>query len=128
MTTRRPRRPALAAILLVATLGALAGACGGGSGGGGSAEGADDKAGAPVAAATIELVSTSFDPATATVKVGGTVRWQWGGGVLHDVAGGSFKSPVKSKGTYEHTFTTAGTFAFHCNVHPGMKGAVTVEP
>ena len=28
--------------------------------------------------------------------------------------------------TFEFTFTEAGTFAFHCNVHPSMTGTITV--
>jgi plastocyanin len=32
-----------------------------------------------------------------------------------------------SGGTYQHTFATAGTFAYHCSIHPPMTGAVVVD-
>ncbi len=28
--------------------------------------------------------------------------------------------------TFMFTFTTAGTFAYHCNIHPYMKATITV--
>jgi plastocyanin len=128
----------VAAVALVAAV-LAGGACSGGgaesrtgSGSSTSVPTDDDAAaaapGSPTAAATVELAAARFEPAKVTVQVGETVRWHWSGGVTHDVAGGSFKSALKSKGTFEHTFTTAGSFAFHCNVHPTMKGSVTVEP
>jgi plastocyanin len=30
--------------------------------------------------------------------------------------------------TYPHTFTTAGSFAYHCAIHPTMHGTVVVDP
>lgn len=30
--------------------------------------------------------------------------------------------------TFEHTFTTIGTFDYHCHPHPWMQGAITIEP
>jgi plastocyanin len=127
--SNRSTRRSFAALLLLA--GVLAGACGGGD----DHDHAEDHPGssgaatpgAP-AAATVQLEAVQFEPAKLRVKVGETVQWVWGGGVQHDVAGGSFKSPVKSKGTFSHTFTEAGTFPYKCDVHPTMKGTVTVEP
>ena len=29
---------------------------------------------------------------------------------------------------YSHTFTTAGTFAYHCSIHTSMHGTVVVDP
>jgi plastocyanin len=40
---------------------------------------------------------------------------------------GAFDSGnIDGGGTFEFTFTEAGTFAFHCNVHPSMTGTITV--
>jgi plastocyanin len=79
------------------------------------------------AAATIDLGPTTFEPAEATVAVGETVLWKWGGGVQHDVDGEGFKSEVQKEGTFSHTFREAGTFEYHCNIHPTtMKGTITV--
>jgi plastocyanin len=42
--------------------------------------------------------------------------------------GGEFSSATLADGgTFSHQFTTTGTFAFHCAIHPSMTGAVTVS-
>jgi plastocyanin len=124
----RTARRSLATLLVLAGL--VAGACGGGGDDAASSSGDGGKkaTAGPPAAAPVKLEAAQFDPAQVTVQVGDTVRWEWGGNVQHDVVGGSFKSPIKSKGDFTHTFTTAGTFPFHCDVHPTMKGTVTVQP
>ena len=33
---------------------------------------------------------------------------------------------IEAGGTFEFTFTEAGTFPFHCDIHPSMTGTVTV--
>lgn len=33
-----------------------------------------------------------------------------------------------SGATYVHTFATAGTFPYHCTVHPTMTASITVDP
>jgi plastocyanin len=119
MAIRRSSK--LAALLLAGT--ALFAACGGDDSGAeaSSSDGRSD------AARTIELGPTTFDPADVTVAVGETVVWKWGGGVQHDVDGGGFKSKVQKEGSFSHTFEEAGTFEYHCNVHPTtMKGTITV--
>jgi len=32
-----------------------------------------------------------------------------------------------SGGVYAHTFLTAGTFPYHCSIHPAMTGSVLVD-
>ena len=110
------------AALLVASV-ALFAACGGDDGGDEDTSGASGSA----AAVTIDLGPTTFEPAEATVAAGETVLWKWGGGVQHDVEGEGFKSEVQKEGTFSHTFDEAGTFEYHCNVHPTtMKGTISV--
>jgi len=31
-------------------------------------------------------------------------------------------------GTFSYTFTAAGSYAYHCSIHPGMTGTITVTP
>jgi plastocyanin len=33
----------------------------------------------------------------------------------------------RSSGTFTVTFATAGTYNFHCSIHAGMTGVVTVH-
>jgi plastocyanin len=120
---RATRWTAAAGLSLVLVLGAC-----GDKGGDDDNPAPTDDASGPAAAATVNLKPTTFDPSEVTVKAGETVSWKWGGGVQHDVEGDGFKSKVQSKGQFTHTFDEAGTFDFHCNVHPTtMKGTVTVE-
>jgi plastocyanin len=129
MATRLPR---LAALVLVASLSLGFAACGGGG------DGADGKDPAPGAignaddgkapAAEVALKPTTFEPADVTIKAGESVRWTWGGGVQHDVTGDGFKSKLQAKGQFDHTFDTAGTYEYKCEVHPTtMKGTITVQ-
>ena len=40
---------------------------------------------------------------------------------------GSFDSKdLKNGDSFEHTFDTAGSFAYVCGIHPSMKGTITV--
>lgn len=75
---------------------------------------------------TVVLVATSFEPADLLVESGTTVRWQWAGGVAHDVTGQDFASAIQTEGTFAHTFNQPGAYDYRCNLHPGMKGTVTV--
>jgi plastocyanin len=74
--------------------------------------------------------NTTTNPAVDTVAVGGTVTWTWPAS-LHSVqstGSPSFtSSSTKSSGTYQFTFSTAGTYQYTCVVHPGlMTGRVVV--
>jgi plastocyanin len=78
--------------------------------------------------------SFAFSPATLTVKVGTKVTWtnmtQAGHTVTSD-DGKSFDSGISnpiaaSGGTYSFTFKKAGTFTYHCQIHPFMKATITV--
>ena len=73
----------------------------------------------------------SFSPNPTTMRVGQTLAWHNGDSTAHDatqdanrfgtgtVAAGANSSPV--------TMSTAGTFTYHCTIHPGMIGTITVQ-
>jgi plastocyanin len=127
---RRPIIPALAmaAVLAVA-------ACGGGTTPAPS-QAASSPAGAPSAgqsaAATgtnVDIKNFAFSPATVTTTAGGKVTWKNGDSVNHTVTfddGSVDSNNIAQNATFEHTFATAGTFAYHCKIHPNMKGTITV--
>jgi len=79
--------------------------------------------------ASVEIKNFAFEPKTVTIKVGQTVTWTNQDSVAHTVAGdGGIDSGDLSKGkSYSKTFDTAGTFNYHCSIHPSMTGQVIVE-
>jgi plastocyanin len=80
---------------------------------------------------TVAVRNDFFQPATLTVKPGTTVTWQWeSNGVEHGVIFDTVQiaSAIQGSGTFTHTFTTEGTFAYHCQVHGTvMSGKIVVS-
>ena len=79
----------------------------------------------------VTIKSFAFDPDSVTVKAGDTVTWTNQDSAAHTVTAddNSWTSPNIAKGaTFSHTFTTAGTVAYHCSIHPTMKATVVVNP
>ena len=71
----------------------------------------------------------TFTPDTVTVSVGQTVTWTNGDSAPHTATldDGSCGTEQLSQGqSGSLTFGTAGTYPFHCAVHPDMKGTVEV--
>lgn len=85
---------------------------------------------------TIEIVAnsgaTSFSPSPRTVTVGQTVSWHNALGATHTATadGGGFNTGSIAAGATSTpiTMSTAGTFAYHCSIHPSMVGTLTVNP
>jgi plastocyanin len=72
----------------------------------------------------------TFSPASLTVKVGTTVTWRNSTGAPHTVTsddGTTFNGMLPTGGTFTFTFTKAGTFPYHCNIHPYMKAMIIVQ-
>ena len=70
-----------------------------------------------------------FDPQNINVSVGDTVEWTNRGTHTHTVTAddGSFDSgDLAPNQTFRQTFQTAGTVPYHCEIHSGMTGTVTV--
>lgn len=87
---------------------------------------------APVSTDTIAIQNFAFTPAAVTVKAGTTITWTNQDQDPHTVtAMGSdaFQSPVLSTGqTFRYRFTTPGTYAYLCTIHPFMTATVVVTP
>ena len=87
---------------------------------------------APAAAraADVSIANKAFGPADVTIPSGDSVTWSWGDGPhnVHVVQGPEvFDSGIKSAGgTYTRTLTAAGVYTYQCDVHPSMRGQVTV--
>jgi plastocyanin len=95
---------------------------GGGSSGGGTAS------------VTITILGMnggqSFSPNPGSVKVGQTVAWKNNDAITHTATAdsGSFDTGAIPPGGTSNpiTMSTAGTFGYHCSIHPTMTGTLTV--
>jgi plastocyanin len=77
--------------------------------------------------ATVDIKVFAFDPSTITVPRGTTVIWTNRDSASHTVTGDIFGSgSIPQNGEYSHTFQDAGTFDYHCKIHPNMQGKVIV--
>jgi LPXTG-motif cell wall-anchored protein len=78
---------------------------------------------------SVTISDFKFAPASITIHVGDTVTWTNDGPSAHTATAnnGSFTTGVLQKGhSGSHTFTTAGTFTYICQIHPFMHGTVVV--
>jgi plastocyanin len=91
---------------------------------------------AAVAAASstqVSMANYAFAPASITVTAGDTVIWTNTDQAPHDVTTTSapvaVHSSMLSKGqSWSYTFSTPGSYAYICSVHPDMKATVIVRP
>jgi plastocyanin len=81
------------------------------------------------AGAPVVVQDFSFGPQTVTVAVGGVVTWTNLGQTNHTVTfdGGPDCGQLAPSATVSRTFDAAGSFAYHCAIHPSMKGTVVVQ-
>ncbi len=82
----------------------------------------------PTRAAVI-IVDFAFRPPSTDVHVGDTMVWTNNGPSVHTATSDAGlwdtgRLPAGQSGSF--TFTSAGIFGYHCTVHPGMRGSVTV--
>lgn len=81
-------------------------------------------------AASVSASGLAFSPGSVVVAVGGSVTWTNNDAFQHDVTadGGAFQSSTLEKGDgFTASFASAGSFAYHCTIHPFMLGTVTVQ-
>jgi plastocyanin len=80
---------------------------------------------------TVLIQNFSFSPANITIKRGTRVIWINRDSAPHTATANnarSFDSGRLGPGRrFSHTFRTAGKKAYHCEIHPSMKGSVTVK-
>ncbi|MFA6255936.1 MAG: cupredoxin family copper-binding protein [Candidatus Absconditabacterales bacterium] len=79
---------------------------------------------------SISIANFQFSPASTEISVGGTIHRTNNDSVPHLVVAddGSFQSATLQPGdSFSHTFAQAGTFTYHCSIHPSMQGTVTVK-
>lgn len=112
---------------------AVATACGGSSATQAPPAQASQAAAGPTCGGTagqaVAIKGFAYAPATLTVNADGTVTWTNGDNTAHTVTfdNGPDCGNVAAGASVTATFSSAGTFAYHCTIHPSMKGTVTVS-
>ena len=80
---------------------------------------------------TVQINNSVYSPNPVTVKVGQQVNWKNNDSITHTATlEGMFNnviSPNSAQGA-PVTMSTAGTFNYHCTIHPGMNGSIVVQP
>src|SRR5712675_2289503 len=81
------------------------------------------------ATANVSIVNFAFSPTSVNINVNDSVKWTWAGSPHSTTSDtGLWESGVLGTGaTFTHTFTSAGSFPFHCSVHPFMTGTISVQ-
>ena len=116
----------------VATL--LLAACGGGGTTPSPTAPSQPTATATAAVAKVQIIEQNgmyaFSPATLMITKGTTVQWTNMSDAPHTVTSDtnafSTTSNLTQNQSFMFTFNTAGTFAYHCNIHSYMKATITV--
>lgn len=80
---------------------------------------------------SVSIAGFAFNPSDLVIGVGDTVVWTNGDSAHHIIvsdSGSEISSENLAQGQmYSHTFTKAGTYEYHCSIHPSMKGKVVVQ-
>ena len=120
---RRGHVALISALFIILVISVVAAGCGGTSAT--TTSGASGAGGGQVA-----MKSFAFDPASVSIKVGESVTWTNNDSATHTVVAdnGEFKSSDIAKGaTFTFKFDKAGTYPYHCGIHPSMTGTVVVK-
>jgi len=83
-----------------------------------------------IPAGAAQLGTRAYSPSPVTVAPGATVRWSNDDSITHTTTSNTavWTSGNISPGSFfDVTFQTAGTYAYHCAIHPGMVGTVVVQ-
>ncbi len=86
---------------------------------------------APVTVA-LTIQNFAFHPASITITKGTTIKVTNDDQVVHTWTSTSgpvaFNSgPIVPGSSFSFTFTTAGTYHYHCSIHTFMTGVIVVE-
>jgi len=106
--------------------------CGGGGGGG--TEPPPPPPPPPPLVHAERVTATSglaFNPSTVSIAATDTIYFTFQSvqhNVIFDTPGSPANVPSSQSTTVKRQFTSAGTFNYHCSIHPQMTGSVTVTP
>ena len=88
----------------------------------------------PAGVNEVKISGFAFVPQTITIQKVQAVSWTNEDAVIHQIAADPGQpdisdlssSSMNKGGTYSYTFSKAGTWTYHCSIHPSMKGTVVV--
>lgn len=86
--------------------------------------------GVPATGGSISIIDFGFQPSDLTISAGQGVTWTNNGEFPHTVTfdGGPDCGRLTGGQTVTVVFREPGRFAFHCDIHASMTGAITVNP
>ena len=79
---------------------------------------------------TVTIQGFAFSPSTVTINVGESITWTNHDTVAHTATsndGTTFNKPLAAGATATVAFSVAGTYAYHCSIHPSMTGSIIVS-
>lgn len=79
---------------------------------------------------TVSIANMAFTPATITVSAGTKITWMNNDNITHTVTAddNSFDSGnIGGGSSFSRTFSVAGTYSYHCTIHPMMIAKVVVQ-
>jgi plastocyanin len=77
----------------------------------------------------VRILDGQFRPPRVTIDRGDRVRWVNVGTVTHTTTSddGDWDHRVSPGDSFTRRFRQAGTFSYHCAIHPEMTGTIVVE-
>lgn len=79
----------------------------------------------------VDINNMKYIPASVTVAKGDTVQWNNKMTMDHTVTPDKKEFPssgdIGPGKSFSHTFSASSTVAYHCEIHPRMKGTVIVS-
>ena len=82
------------------------------------------------AAVTVNIQNFAFDPPEVTAAVGETIGWTNADAAPHTATtddGACDTGNIAQDASAGLVFDAAGTYTYHCNVHPNMTGTITIQ-
>ena len=77
----------------------------------------------------VDIAGFAFSPTPLNIATGTTVRWTNQDGATHTSTSDSFiwdSGNLSTGQQFSYTFNVAGTYPYHCEIHPSMLATVIV--
>ena len=78
----------------------------------------------------VSISKFTFVPATITIAAGQSVTWTNADPVAHTTTSDDKvwdSGSLLPNATFSTTFSQPGTYAYHCTIHPFIRGTVVVQ-